>query len=116
MYFRHGVHSTESFGNKRFRHSILLQTTCCATLFFGSAQDVFAATPNTLHPDTEKVTSGSRPLLRRSKAPHAVRASTQAETLSVTGKSRTTRKDAVLQKTPSSATLMSAERLDRLGA
>lgn len=115
MYFRHSVDSTESFGNRRFHPSFLLQTTCCATLLFGSAQDVFAATPNTRHSAAEKASSGSGQISRHNKTPHAVRASSQAETVRVTGKSRTARKDAVLQKTPSSATLMSAERLDRLG-
>ena len=97
------------------RFLFLFQTTCCASLTLTYMNVGFAAT-STYSQHT--ISSTQKPFSRTGKfkrSPESVQISKQSEVISVAGRSRTSRKDAALQKTPSSASLLSAARLERLG-
>ncbi len=118
MYVQQGTLYFERVGNRRFHVSFLFQTTFCATLFLMSAQELLAAEIRP-QPSSSTGVASNRSITKKPgrsvKPPRALYAAAQGETISVLGKNRTAHKDAVLQKTPASASLLSAARLERLG-
>ena len=117
MYVRQDALHLERLGNRRFRFSFLFQTTFCATLLLTSAQDLLAAETHPSSPSAVRVqhgrTAAKQP--RHSAKNSAPLHAAQGEMISVSGKNKTARQEAVLQKTAVAATLLSAARLERLG-
>ncbi|NHN88841.1 TonB-dependent receptor [Acetobacter sp. LMG 1627] len=99
------------------RSFLLMQTTCCSALLLAFAQDAAAAqTEDPVHEQRASSASVKSAATKDHKhTPRSVKAISQPETVTVSGKSRTARREAALQKTPSSTSLLSGAQLERLG-
>ncbi|GBQ33310.1 TonB-dependent receptor [Gluconacetobacter azotocaptans] len=125
MHFQYGAGLPRRLSSKEYLAGYLWQTTCCAALLVFAASEARGATARHQADRTKRSAPGAAqaPQSRKQatgqtsrRAPEGIGVRPEdVESVSVQGLSRNARRASELQKTPASASLLTAARLERLG-